>query len=85
MAHVRTALSLERELFEQAEEAARELKLTRSSVWSLAMAEFLHRRHSRAMLEEINAMVGDGPDEEDRIRMRGMRRLQRRVLADDPW
>ena len=88
MARIRTALSLERELFDEAEETARELKLTRSGVWALAMAEFLHRRRSRALLDELNAAVAEDPDapgEDDARRLRGMHRLQRRVTLDEPW
>jgi hypothetical protein len=85
MAHIRTALSLERELFDEAEETARELKLTRSGVWSLAMTEFLHRRQSRMMLEEINAAVDTMSYEERTEGLSALKRLHRRAVANERW
>jgi hypothetical protein len=85
MAHVRTALSLEKDLFEEAEATARDLRLTRSGVWSLAMTEFLRRRSSRAMLEQINSAVDAMTEEEKTDGLSAIRRLHRRAVVDDQW
>ena len=77
---VKTAISLEGDLFHEAEGLARRMKMSRSRLFATAMAEFIERRRNQELLRAINAAyaAGAGPDEA-RLR-RSMRRQQRRLV-----
>lgn len=62
MASIKTAISIREPLFEQVEILARELNISRSRVFVLAVEEFLHRYQNRQLLEEINQAYDDLPD-----------------------
>ena len=85
MAQVKTAVSIDEMLFGQAERAARELNLTRSGLYALALRDFLRRRAQERLTEELNAAYDGGIDPEDAAMLRGMRERQRRMAAEDPW
>ena len=48
-------LALEKELFEQVKTLAGEMQISRSRVFGLALAEFLHRRNKQLLQEQISA------------------------------
>jgi len=52
---VKTAISLRRELFEQAETLAKELHVPRSRLFAVALENFMRRRRNRRLLDDINA------------------------------
>ncbi len=83
MAHVKTGVSLDAELFETAERLAQELQLTRSGLYAQALQAFIEQRRSQALLDGLNAAYGGAPDPEDEALLHGIRRTMRRV--GDPW
>ena len=64
MATVKTAISLQEYLFEQAEAIAAEMKISRSRLIAIALEEFIRRHQNRILLEKINAAYGDISDTE---------------------
>ena len=82
MAHVKTAISLQKELFEQAEALADEMHVSRSHLFGLALAEFLRCRDNQLLLEQINAAYDDTPDAAEQALQDGMRRAQRRLVLE---
>ena len=61
---MKTAVSLPDEVFTSAESLAKRLKLTRSELYSRALAEFLSRHSSDQITDSWNAVVGEvGEDE----------------------
>ncbi len=83
MAQVKTAISLDAELFDAAEHLAKDLQLTRSGLYARALAEFVERRRSRELLDKLNAAYDGSPDPEEEALLRGIQRTTRRV--GDPW
>ena len=65
MSNVKTAVSLDIHLFQQAEQAAVELELSRSGLYARALAEFLHRYEAKRIQEKVNAVLADVDDAED--------------------
>lgn len=59
MATVKTAISLQESLFEQAEALASEMKVSRSRLIAIALEEFIRRHQNRLLLEKINAAYED--------------------------
>lgn len=82
MSSVKTAISLEESLFEQAENAARELKVSRSRLFAMAIEEFLRRHENRKLLAAINASV-ESPDPEERAVRSALRQRQRSRMEGD--
>ena len=78
MASVKTAISIEKPLFEELESLAEEMDVSRSHLISLAAKEFIDRHKSRKLLEAINAAYDDVPDPEEEKRRALMRAKQPR-------
>lgn len=84
MSNVKTAISLESELFQQAEEIAREMQIPRSRLFALALEEFIHRYQNRQLLEQINAAYAEEePDTEEQAIQRSMRQRMRQALEGE--
>jgi metal-responsive CopG/Arc/MetJ family transcriptional regulator len=79
-ATVKTAISIDKSLFEQAEAVAQELEISRSHLFSLALEQYLRRRQGRQMLEQINAAYSDDPDPEEQLLLEKMRKSVRKQL-----
>jgi len=84
MAHVKTAISLDKDLFDQLELLAEEMKISRSRLLGLALEDFLQRRHNQLLLEQLNAAYDDAPDPMERTLLQRMRQTQRQ-LVENPW
>jgi metal-responsive CopG/Arc/MetJ family transcriptional regulator len=80
MANVKTAVSIDKSLFEQAESIAREMKVSRSSLFALALQDFIRHHQNEELLRRINEAYEDVPDADEQERARKMRRQQRRVV-----
>ena len=83
MPNVKTAISLEQNLFLRAEEFAHSQKLSRSRVVALALEDYLRRQENLALLERINASYDDAPDPDEERHLKATQRSFRRVL--DEW
>ena len=84
MPNIKTAISLEQNLFQQVDELASSLKVSRSRVFALAAEEYLKRRHSEQITQQINETYTDEAAEEDQEILRQMRGTHRR-LAEAEW
>jgi metal-responsive CopG/Arc/MetJ family transcriptional regulator len=83
MANVKTAVSLQKSLFEQAEALAEELHISRSRLFSLALEDFIRRSHNQHLLEKLNAAYQDVTDTKESTLRRRMRRQHRRLLEGE--
>jgi len=67
MSTVKTGVSLEKTLAGRADALARELGITRSDLYSRALAQFIEQRENELLLERLNeAHSGEEQDEEER-------------------
>ncbi len=80
MSHVKTAISLDEELFDRLEAAAEEMRLSRSRLVGLAVEEFLERRRSDALLAQIDLAYEGEPDLAEVALLRRMARQHRQVV-----
>lgn len=83
MTNVKTAISLPKSLFEQAEAVGCEMKVSRSRLIAIALEEFIRRYQNRQLLEKINAAYEDPPDEEEQALLRSMSRYHRRIVEGE--
>jgi metal-responsive CopG/Arc/MetJ family transcriptional regulator len=84
MATVKTAISLQKSLFEQADALADKLNVSRSHLFVMAVEDYIERHQNRTLLEEINRAYTEEPDQAEAARLMKMRKVQRKVL-DGEW
>ena len=84
MATVKTAVSIERALFDQAEGMARRLKVSRSRFFALALEDFLSKEKNRALLDKINRACSE-PDEGAEQELRRRSRRTHRTVVEGTW
>jgi len=83
MATVKTAVSLEGSLLKRLDDLAEELELPRSRVIARAAEDFLKRRESRRLLDELNEVYADEPTAEEVELRRRMRSKHRKLVAGE--
>lgn len=79
---MKTAISVEDELMEQTDAAARELGLTRSGLVAEALRGYLRQRAQAQVTERLNQVYADDPSGEE---IRLVRKLKTRVPIPDQW
>ena len=62
MANIKTAISMQKSLFEQVETLSREMKVSRSRLFVLALEDYLRRYQNLQLFEKINQAYHDAPD-----------------------
>jgi len=83
MHHVKTAISLEQPLFEQLAQRALSMKISRSQLLALALAEYLERQYNRDLLARLNDAYADGLDETEVTELRFARNRHRQIVESE--
>lgn len=84
MTNIKTAISLQKSLFEQVETLAREMKVSRSRVFVLALENFIREYQDRLLFEKINKAFEDTPpDKSERKHLQQLRRHHRRMVEGE--
>jgi metal-responsive CopG/Arc/MetJ family transcriptional regulator len=83
MQNVKTAISIQKPLFEQAERLARRMQVSRSRLFVLALEDYLHRQQNRELPAQINAACADEPDPAEQTLRRKARRTHRRIVEGE--
>jgi hypothetical protein len=78
---VKTAVSVPDDLFRLAEATARRLRVSRSELYSKALAEFLKQQDARAITERLNDVYSRYPAKIDPR----LHRAQLESLEKDDW
>ena len=78
---MKVALSIPDDLFDSAETLSKKLRVSRSRLYSTALAEFLAKHRGRKTTERLNAVYAA---EDSRLDPR-LRRLQARSLRESSW
>jgi metal-responsive CopG/Arc/MetJ family transcriptional regulator len=76
---MKVAVSIPDEIFAEAECLARELKTSRSELFSRALGEFLGRHSPDRVTEQMDRVVADVGEESHAFSKRAARRVLRRV------
>jgi len=85
MTIVKTAISIQKSLFQRAEEVAKEMKISRSRLFVLAVEDFIRRYQNKLLLEEINLAYSDEPDEKELDELHRMQRKSIKSMAGNGW
>jgi len=84
MEYVKTAISVQKPLFEEAENLARQMKVPRSRLFVLALEEYIKRQQNRELLEKFNAAYADEPDPAE-LELREKSLKAYRATIEDEW
>jgi metal-responsive CopG/Arc/MetJ family transcriptional regulator len=80
MESIKTAISIDKTLFAQANALARKLKISRSRLFVIALEDFIREQENRELLEKINAVYEDAQDQTEKALRRTSRRSHRRLI-----
>ena len=83
MTSIKTAVSIQESLFEEADALARRMKVSRSRLFAVALEEYLRRERDRELIRRISEAYEDYPDSSELNQRRAMRRLQREVVEGE--
>ena len=81
---IKTAISIQKSLFEKAEDLAKKMKVPRSRIYALALQDYLRRRENKNLLAQINAAHGDAPEASEKKLRQKSKRTHRR-LVEGEW
>jgi metal-responsive CopG/Arc/MetJ family transcriptional regulator len=80
---MKTAVSIQKSLFEQAEMMARKMKISRSRLVSLALEDYIGREQNRELLTRINAAFENEPDSTEKTLRLKSRGTHRRIVKGE--
>lgn len=83
MRSVKTAISIQRPLFEQAENLARKMNVSRSRLFVLALEDYIRHQQNSELLAQINAAYADEPDPSEQLLRRKARHSHRRIVEGE--
>jgi hypothetical protein len=82
MPSIKTAISVERPIFEQMERLAKNLKVSRSRLFTMAAQEFIERHKNIEILKSLNEAYGDLTESEPIV---AKMRSKHSNLLKDQW
>jgi metal-responsive CopG/Arc/MetJ family transcriptional regulator len=80
MDSIKTAISIDKSLFAQANVLARKMKVSRSRLFVLALEDFIREQENRELLAKINAVYENEPDESEKTLRRKVHKSHRRLI-----
>jgi len=83
MPSVKTAISVQQPLFERAEAIARDMQISRSHLFALALEDFIRRYENQQLLDRINAAYEEAPDSSEQALLRNMRRRYKQIVEGE--
>lgn len=85
MPGVKTAISLDEELFKQVDKLAHKLHVSRSRVFTIAVQEYLHRQENKSLLAQLNEAYSDQPSDEEKKVSKSAKAKHRKIVEQEPW
>ncbi len=82
---VKTAISMQEELFKKVNKLASELHVSRSRLFVMAVQDFIKKKESQNLLAQINNAFSDHPDSEEIQIQSNMRKKQAQKLEREQW
>ena len=79
---MKTAISLDDHLLDEANRTARKMGLSRSRLFSLALEDYLRHRRQEQMVEQLNQVYSDQADPAEARTARGMKTKFRRTIKE---
>ena len=85
MPGVKTAISLDEDLFNQINLLASDLQVSRSKLFTLAVKDYLRKQQGNKILAKLNAAYQDPPSDEESLLSAAMRKKQENIVRQESW
>jgi metal-responsive CopG/Arc/MetJ family transcriptional regulator len=79
---LKTAISIDDGLLQEADQTARRMGLSRSRLFALAVEDFLERQRRERMLLQLNEVYASGAEPAEKRLLRGIKARVRRTVKD---
>ncbi len=79
---MKTAISLDGKLLEEADQTAKRMGVSRSRLFSLAMEEYIRHRRNRQIIDSLNRVYAGEPDVTVRRVLSGIKTKFRSAIKD---
>jgi len=80
--NMKTAISIDDGLLQDADQTARQMGLTRSGLFAIAVRDFLQRQHQEQMLIRLNEVYGIQPEPADKRLLKGIKAKVRQTIKE---
>jgi metal-responsive CopG/Arc/MetJ family transcriptional regulator len=80
---IKTAVSLPQSVFTQTEGIAKEMKISRSTLVTRALQEFIHRYQNQQLLSALNTAYEEPLDESESMLMTQMQKSHRQIIEQE--
>jgi predicted transcriptional regulator len=85
MPGVKTAISIDEELFLKVNRLANDLHISRSRIFTLAMQDYLKMRENQLLLAQLNEAYEDLPDGAEAQISKSMRVKHSEIIEQELW
>ena len=85
MPGVKTAISLDKELFSKVDKLAHKLHVSRSRVFTIALQDYLHKQENKSLLAQLNEAYSDQLSDEEMKVSKSLKGKQRKIVEQEPW
>ncbi len=85
MPGVKTAISLDEELFDRVNKLAGQLHISRSRLFTIAVQDYLKKLENQSLLALLNDAYSDSPNDEEMKISKSMRSKRRNIIGKDSW
>lgn len=85
MPNIKTAVSIEKPLFEQADKLAEQMRVSRSRLYALALEMFIQKQESQQILEQLNRVCGENPPTDEEKQLLEAMQHRQRYLMEGEW
>jgi hypothetical protein len=79
---MKTAISIDHGLLQEADQTARLMGLSRSRLFAVAVRDFLQRQRQEQMLLRLNEVYANQPEPDERRLLKGIKTKVRRTLKE---
>jgi metal-responsive CopG/Arc/MetJ family transcriptional regulator len=79
---MKTAISIDDGLLQEADETARQMGLSRSRLFALAVGDFLQRQRRERMLLRLNEVYASGVEPAEKRLLKGIKAKVRRTVKE---
>ena len=80
---IKTAVSIQKSLFDQAESLAQQLNISRSHLFGLAIETFIKAHENQILLEKINQAYSDQPYSTETVLLSKLRKPHRKIVESE--
>jgi len=85
MGGVKTAISLDEELFNKVNKLASDMHVSRSRLFTIAVKEYLKKQENQSLLAQLNEAYSDYPDDEEKKVSQSMNAEHSKIIKQESW